>query len=52
MSTPKVFPAILTLFMFLGLYHVATAKSVPTHTFKTQAQAEDDLKEWNNQIRR
>ena len=53
MSTRQVFCAILSLSMFLGLYHVATAKSIPTDAEPSkQAQEEDDIKEWNNQIRR
>ncbi|NOR53672.1 MAG: hypothetical protein GQ536_06260, partial [Candidatus Aminicenantes bacterium] len=44
MSTRKVFCLILSLSMFLGLCHVATAGQ--------QAKKEADLKEWNNQIRR
>ncbi len=44
MSTRKVFCAILFLSMFLGLFRVATIGQ--------QAKEEDDLKEWNNQIRR
>lgn len=44
MSTRKIFCSILSLFMFLGLCYVATAGQ--------QAKREDDLKEWNNQIRR
>ena len=44
MSTRKVFCLILSLSMFLGLCHVATAGQ--------QAKKEEDLKEWNNQIRR
>ena len=54
MSTRKVFCVIFSLTMFLGLCHVATAKSVPTDAEMSsqQAQKEDDLKEWNNQIRR
>ena len=54
MSTRKVFCAILSLFMLLTLCNVATAKSAPTDAEmpSQQAQEEDDLKEWNNQIRR
>ncbi|UCE43391.1 MAG: hypothetical protein JSV17_10185, partial [Candidatus Aminicenantes bacterium] len=44
MSTRKVFCAILFLSMFLGLCQLAAAAQ--------QAKKEDDLKEWNNQIRR
>lgn len=44
MSTRKVFCVILSLSMFLGLCHVATAAQ--------QAKKDDDLEEWNNQIRR
>ena len=54
MSTRQVFCAILSLSMFLGLYHVAAAKSAPTDVEmpSQQAQEEDEFKEWNNQIRR
>jgi hypothetical protein len=54
MSTRQVFCVILSLSMFLGLCHVATAKSVPTDAEmpSQQAKEEDDLKELNNQIRR
>jgi len=54
MSTRKVFCVILSLSVFLGLCHVATAKSVPTDAAQSrqQAQEEDKFKEWNNQIRR
>jgi hypothetical protein len=40
--------------MFLGLCHVVAAKSAPNDVeiSAQQAQEEDDLKEWNNQIRR
>jgi hypothetical protein len=44
MSTRKVFCAILYLSIFLGLWRVAPAGR--------QAIKEEDLKEWNNQIRR
>jgi hypothetical protein len=50
MSARKVFFVILSLSMFLGLCHVVTAKS--TEMYCQQAQEEDDLEEWNNQIRR
>jgi hypothetical protein len=54
MSTHKVFCAILSLCMFLGLCHVATAHSLPANAEipNQQAQEEYDLKEWNNKIRR
>jgi len=54
MSNQKVFWAILSLCMLLSLCNVAAAKSVPTGTEMAtqQAQKEDDLKAWNNQIRR
>ena len=54
MSTRKIFCAILSLSMFLGLCHVATAKSAPTDAEmpSQQAQEEDEFKKWNNQIRR
>jgi hypothetical protein len=40
----KVFCSILSLFLFLGLSHDVTASQ--------RAKNEDDLKEWNNRIRR
>jgi len=54
MSTRKVFCVILTLSVFLGLCHVATAKSVPidAEMASQQVQEENDLKELKNQIRR
>lgn len=54
MSTRKVFCVILSLSVFLGLCHVATAKSVATDAEmpSQQAKEEDEFKEWNNQIRR
>ncbi len=54
MSTRQVFCVILSLSLFLGLCTVAAAKSASTDTEgpSQQAQKEDDLKEWNNQIRR
>jgi len=51
MSTLKAFCVILSLSMFLG--HVASAKSVPNaENVGQQAKEENDLREWNNQIRR
>ncbi len=44
MLTRKVFCMVLSLSMLLGLCHLATPGR--------QVQKEDDLKEWNNQIRR
>jgi hypothetical protein len=44
MSTQKVICAILSFFMFFGLCYVASAGQ--------QAKNDDDLREWNNQIRR
>ena len=44
MSTRKVYCAVLFISMILGLFHVETASQ--------QAKKEDDLKEWNDQIRR
>jgi cytoskeletal protein RodZ len=54
MSTRQVFCVILSLSLFLGLFNVVTAKSVPTDTEmpSQQAKEEDEFKEWNNQIRR
>jgi len=54
MSTRKVFCVILSLSMSLGLCHVTTAKSISTNAAPSsqQTQEEDELKEWNNQIRR
>lgn len=63
MSARQVFCAILFMSMFLGLCHVATAKSAPTDAemASQQAQEEDaesslykdiNMKEWNNRIRR
>ena len=54
MSTRKVFCVIFSFWMFLGLCHVAKAKSAPIDAVMSgqQAQEEYDLKEWNNQIRR
>jgi Xaa-Pro dipeptidase len=54
MSTRKVLCVIFSLIMFLGFCHVTTAKTVSTdtETANQQAQEKDDLKEWNNRIRR
>ncbi|MFC2164526.1 hypothetical protein ACFLT2_05960 [Acidobacteriota bacterium] len=54
MSTQKVFIAILSVFMFLGLCHVSMATPALNDAEMSSPQAleEDDLKEWNNQIRR
>ncbi|MFQ5335194.1 MAG: hypothetical protein ACE5DN_03870, partial [Flavobacteriales bacterium] len=54
MFTQKVFCVILSLPVFLGLCHVAWAKSLPTDAEMAtqQVKEEDNLKEWNNQIRR
>jgi hypothetical protein len=54
MSNRKVVFGILFLSVFFGLCHIAAAKSVPTDAEmpRQQAPKEDDLKEWNNQIRR
>ena len=53
MLTRKGFYAILVLCLFLSFCSSEKAESVSADTAKTQAQAqgEDDLKEWNNQIR-
>jgi hypothetical protein len=59
----KVFFAILFLSMFLGLFHVATAKPMTTDAEMVSQQAQEDdaesslyedidMEEWNNQIRR
>ena len=54
MSTRKVFCVIFSLCMLLGLCCVATAKSAPTDAEMSgqQTQEKNDLKEWNNRIRR
>ncbi|MGB7061459.1 MAG: hypothetical protein WBF13_03795, partial [Candidatus Zixiibacteriota bacterium] len=54
MSTRYIFCLILSLSLFLGIFHVAPVKSGPTDAEMSsqQAQKEDNLKEWNNQIRR
>ena len=53
MSTRKVFCVILSLFVFLGLSYVASAKSVSNaETAGQQAKEEAELTEWNNRIRR
>jgi len=54
MSIRKVFCVIFSLCMFLGLFNVATAHSIPTDAEMTSQQAQEkyDLKEWNNRIRR
>jgi len=54
MSSRKIFCAILSLSMVLGFCYLAAAKSAPTHAEMSgqQAQEENDLKQWNNQIRR
>ncbi|MBE9572632.1 MAG: hypothetical protein IMF11_18560, partial [Proteobacteria bacterium] len=46
MSTRKASCVIFSLTMFLGLCHVATAKTIPTdeEMASQQAQKEDDLK--------
>ena len=54
MSTRNFFCMIFSLSMFLGLCNVVTAHSAPIDAEMTsqQAKEEEDLKEWNNQIRR
>ncbi len=54
MSTRKVFCIMFSLCMFLGLCYVAPAISAPTDAEMSsqQTQEKDDLKEWNNRIRR
>jgi hypothetical protein len=54
MSYRYIFCVLLSLSLFVGLCNVGTAKSVPTDAEMSnqQAQEEDVLKEWNNQIRR
>jgi len=54
MFTRKVFCIFVSLFMFLGLCIDAMAFSSPIDADipSQQAQKEDDLREWNNQIRR
>ncbi len=49
MSTRKVISVILTLSVFLGLSYVTSAKSVMAGQ---QAKEGEDLREWNNRIRR
>ncbi len=53
-STRQVFCVILSLSVVLSLCHVAMAKSVSTDAEMPSQQAleKDELKEWNNQIRR
>ncbi len=54
MSIRQVFCVILSLSVFLGMCYIATAKSVPAdaETPNQQALEENELKEWNDQIRR
>jgi hypothetical protein len=54
MSTRKVFCVIFSMCLFLIFCSSEKVESVSAETAMTQAQAqeEDDLKEWNNQIRR
>jgi len=54
MTTRKTLCAILSLFLFLGFYLLAQAKSAPIdeEMGTKQTQEEDDITEWNNQIRR
>ncbi len=54
MSTQKAFCVILSLAVFLGLCHFAAAKSAPANAPLSgqQAKEENELREWNNQIRR
>jgi len=54
MSTQKTFCVILSLAVVLGLCHFAAAKSTPVDALlaNRQVQEEDDLREWNNKIRR
>jgi hypothetical protein len=54
MSARKVFCVIFSMCLFLSFCSSEKAESVSADTAMTQAQAqeEEDLKEWNNQIRR
>jgi hypothetical protein len=54
MFARKAYGLLLFLSLFIGLGPVAAAKSASTDTGMTgqKAQGTDDLKEWNNQIRR
>ena len=53
MSTKHVFCVTLMLSLFLSMCNVTAAKSTPTDAEMLSQQAqEEDLKEWNNQIRR
>jgi hypothetical protein len=54
MSTLKAFCVIFSLSVFLGLSNVVLAKSAPANAPlpSQQDKGEDELKEWNNQIRR
>jgi len=54
MYTRHFFCVLLTLSLFLGLVNTTTIQSEPTAVdlSQQQAQEEDELKEWNNQIRR
>ncbi len=48
MSTRHIFCTFITLSMLLGLFGIATAQPISAMS----GQEEDELKEWNNQIRR
>jgi len=54
MSTRNVFMIILSLSVCLGLFSVQTVQSKPVDMAQSsqQAKEEDELKEWNNRIRR
>jgi len=54
MSTRNVFFAILSMFLFFGLFNPVRIQSAPTDAAlsNTQAKEEDDLNKWNNRIRR
>ena len=54
MSTLKAFCVIFSLSVFLGLSNAVLAKSAPANAplSSQQDKGEDELKEWNNQIRR
>ena len=54
MSARQVFCAILSLTLLLSFCSSETSESLTTKTELTgvQAQENDELKEWNNQIRR
>lgn len=54
MSTRKLFCAIFSICLFLSFFSSEKVEAVSPQTAQTKAQAqeEEDLKEWNNKIRR